>query len=129
MPLITPDYSEAQSSQPIPSGTYSARIKDCQEKVGKSSGNPYLNWKLEIFDSEKYNNRIVFLMTMLSGAGAGKLRDLYEAATGLESDGKPFDTDQLLGKEVKVTLVEARDEHGNVKSFPDVKSVAHNHPF
>ncbi len=124
MPLVTPDFSEVSESKPVPPGVYSARITDCESKTSKA-GNPMLNWKLELFGNPDINNRIVFTSTMISGKGAFRLQELYKAATGEAiSDRSGFNTDALIGKEVQVTLVEGRDQEGNVRSFPDVKAIA-----
>jgi len=62
---------------------------------------------------------------MTNGKGAFRLKDLYRAATGEEiSDKTAFNTDGLIGKEIMVTVVEARDPQGNLRPFPDVKAVA-----
>ena len=122
--LITPDFTEATESQPIPPGVYKTRITDCETKTSKK-GSKYLNWKLSIFGAEgafsSQNNRPVFMITMLDGKGAGRLKDLAKAALGTVPD--QWDTDAFLGKEVEVVLTERRDETGAVSSFPDVKTV------
>lgn len=121
---ITPDFSEASESQAIPPGTYKTRITDVAMKKSQA-GNDYLNWKLTIFGAEgqysSQNNRPVFMMTMLSGKGAGKLRDLAKAALG--NVPTQLETNEFLGKEVEVTLVERRMPDGSVSNFPDVKAV------
>lgn len=122
--LIVPDFSEAAESKPVPPGTYSARIKAVEPKESQA-GNKYLSWKLELFGSPEVNNRIVFHRTMISGPGAFRLRDLYAAATGKKiADKESFDTMDLIGKELKVMLVEQKDQEGNVSQFPEVKAVA-----
>lgn len=121
---ITPDFTEAVENGPVPPGVYKARITDCEKKVSKK-GDDYLNWKLSIFGAEgdlsSQNNRVVFMMTMLKGPGAGRLKDLAKAAFGtMPSD---WNTDNFLGKEVEITLIEKRDMNGNVSNFPDVRAV------
>jgi hypothetical protein len=124
---ITPDFSEASESSPIPAGVYKARITACEQKTSQRSGNAYLNWKLTIFGADgelkRQNNRLLFLATVLNGPGAGRLMDLYKAATGAKPSG-PFDTDELIGKEVEVVVVERIDATtGQPSNFPDVKTV------
>ena len=122
--IITPDFTEATESAPIPPGVYKTRITDCETKTSKK-GAKYLNWKLSIFGAEgeasKQNNRPVFMITMLDGKGAGRLKDLAKAALGTVPS--TWNTDEFLGKEVEVVLVERRDETGAVSGFPDVKTV------
>lgn len=123
MALIKPDFSEVTGA--IPPGVYSARVKDCEAKTGKTSGSTYLNWKLELFGNPDVNNRIVFMATPVTGKGAFRLKELYKAAMGEElEDGQQFDTESLLTREVTVTLVEGKDQDGNVRNFPDVKAVS-----
>lgn len=124
MPIISPDFSEASESQPIPAGTYKTRITDCEIKTSRK-GSKYLNWKLSIFGAEgeyaNHNNRPVFMATMLDGKGAGRLKELARAALGTVP--QTWDTDQFLGKEIEVVLAERRNEDGTVNNFPDVKTV------
>lgn len=123
MGLIKPDWTE--ETTPVQPGVYSARIKDCEVKTGKDSGKPYGNWKLELYGSPEVNNRVIFMSTPFGGKGIFRLGELYKAATGQEIDkNAQFDTDMLIGKEVTVTLVEGKDQNGNARSFPDVKSVS-----
>lgn len=121
--LIQPDFTEMKEFAPIAPGTYSARIVDCEVKDSKA-GNQYANWKLELFGTPDVNNRVVFHSTPFKGGWVTKLAELYKAATGQEIDKKKaFDTDMLIGKEVKVTLAEGRTKDGEVSQYPDVKSV------
>jgi len=122
MSLIKPDWTE--ETQPVKPGTYAARIKECEVKTSQA-GKPYGNWKLELFGSPDVNNRVVFMSTPFGGKGIFRLAELHKAATGEEIDrNAAYDTDMLIGKEVSVTLVEGKDQNGNARSFPDVKSVA-----
>lgn len=124
MPLIHPDFSEVKSDSPVPAGTYSARVKECELKESKA-GTAYLYWKIELFGSPEINNRIVFTATPIRGPGAFRLQQFYRATMHQEINSKiGFDTDSLLGKELSVTLSERKDSEGNVMPFPDVKSVS-----
>ncbi len=123
--FIQPDFSEAQDITPIPPGTYNARITGVGSKESKK-GDMYLRWELEIFgsDNSKLNNRKFWYNTMVSGPGAGGLKRLLGAVGLAAETGTQFDTEALLGKEVRVTLAEGKDQHGNVSIYPEVKSVA-----
>lgn len=122
MPLITPDFSEVTGA--VPPGTYGARITDCEQKTSQA-GSTYLNWKLTLFGNPAVNDRVVFLSTPISGKGAFRLQELYKAATGEDmAKGQPLDTDMLLTRQVTATLVEGRDQNGEPRKFPDVKSVS-----
>ena len=89
-----------------------------------SSGVPYVNWKLETFgaDDPGLNGKTVYYSTNLSGKGVFTLQNLFKAATG-EDLGGEFDTEALVGREVKVTLGEDVDRDGNVRPYLGVKAV------
>lgn len=123
---ITPDFSEAvELSGTIPDGVYTVRITDAEMRESKA-GNKYINWTLQIYgapgDFAKYNNWTVFHRTMVSGRGAGMLRDFVKAATGEVPTGS-FDTDTLLGHEVQVTLKTGKTPEGEDSRYPDVKAI------
>ena len=125
---VTPDFSEASDLQtPFPEAIYKARITKCEMKKSKTSGNDYLNWELSVFGADgelsKFNKRNIFMITMLSGAGAGRLRDLIKAATGSTEIPQDFDTDELIGKEIQVMTKMEYDQDGNPRSNPGVKKV------
>lgn len=124
MGLITPDFSEAQDSTPIPPGTYSARIIEGQVTTAKSSGAPMVKWKYELVNAAKQTGRIVFQNTMVTGPGAGQLERLIVAATGEKpAAGQGFDTDTLLGREVTLVLAQGHRMDGSPSDWPDVKRV------
>jgi hypothetical protein len=109
MALITPDFTEVQDTVGI--GTYKVRVVDA--KAGEwpakedRAATPFINWQMKTFaeSEEKNNGRSIFLRTPISGKGAFKLRDLYRACIGQDLTGN-FDTEQLFGKEVEVTVTE-----------------------
>lgn len=126
MALVKPDLSEHTETLTLAPGTYKVRVTGCEQKTSVK-GSDYLNWKMEVFGAEKaaYNGKWVFMMTPLSGKGVFRLVELYSAATKEKLNPKTpeFDTEQIIGKEVEVTLAEARDQDGNIRKYPDVKSV------
>lgn len=124
-PLITPDFSEALEFTALTPGTYKARIVGCETKQTQA-GNTRLLWKLETFGSEKTenNNRTLWHSTPVSGKGAGILKSFVTAATG-ETPTGPFDTDKILGREIKVTVVDGKDyKTGEPTGYAEVKAVA-----
>lgn len=126
MPQITVDLSEAVEMGGVVPGVYSARISGCEQKIAKTSGATYLKWELTIFGAEgelsRFNNHKAWYNTMTSGKGAGMLKNLVKSATGEEIAGD-FDTDNLLGKEVQLTLVEGKNQQGEPSGYPEVKAV------
>lgn len=116
------DFSETLGA--VPAGTYAARIVGCDQKVGKASGKPYLNWKVEIFGAkdQRVNGRVLFTMTMIVG-NLNPLKKLYKAAMGQELAGE-LETADLMGKQISITVAEAFDDQGNQREFSEVKNVA-----
>lgn len=109
--------------KPLQPGTYTARIVAAEGKVGKTSGNPYINWQLETFGTPEVNGKRVFHMTPTSGGYVIKLAELHKAATGEDIDkkAKQYDPEMLVGKEVTITVTN-REYEG--KTSLEVKSVA-----
>lgn len=121
MALVTPSFEELAEITP---GMYKARITGAEVTASKSSGTPMAVWKLELFGSENkgQNGQIITHRTMLAGKGAFGIKDLYRAAMKEELTGA-FDTDMLLGKEVKLTLAAGMQQDGTPSRYPEVKSV------
>jgi len=111
-------------TETITPGTYKTRVVGVEEKVSKA-GNPMLNWKTTVFDDLKYNGATIFHTTPITGKGAFRLQEFYLAATGeeLTKDSPSFDTEQIVGQEVLMTLVAGLDQQGNPSKWPDVKAV------
>lgn len=121
MALIKPNFDDVAGQ--LEPGTYPARILANELRTSQSSGKPYVNWTLQLFGDSKWNNRQVFLMTPTTGKGAFRLQNLYRAATGETMiAGSDFDTDQLNGREITVTLVKGHDQQGEERI--EVKSTA-----
>ena len=125
MAQITVDLSEAVEMSGVVPGVYNARITGAEPKTSKAGGT-YVAWELTIFGAEgelsRFNNHKAWHNTMTSGKGAGMLKSFYKAATGEDLTGS-LDTDNLLGKEIQVTLTEGKDQHGQPSNYPSVKAV------
>jgi len=119
-PNIVPDFSQAAG---LDSGTYMARIVGSEEKIGKESGNPYINWKLTTTGNAeaKDNNQVIFHITPFTGPGAGLFKTFVEAALGepVGDEIANFETEALHSREVMMTV---EKEAG--RAFAKVKSVA-----
>ncbi len=120
-PQITPDFSEAAGLKP---GTYDARITSGEVKTSKNN-NTYVKWQLTTISADpKFADQVVYHNTMTTGRGAGMLQSFFKAAMGEElGSGQAFDTEQLLGREVNITVVEGKDQQGNPTSWPEIKAV------
>jgi len=112
--LITPDFSEETSFELIPEGVYNTRIVKTEVKTSQA-GNQYVNWTMDIFgaegDYEKFNNQKIWHVTMTSGKAAGMLKQFVKAVTG-EGPRPEFDTDDLLSRELEVTVAHRIDQQG-----------------
>jgi Protein of unknown function (DUF669) len=122
--IVAPDFSEAVELTPIQPGVYKTRIVDVEQKTSRK-GDAYLQWKLQIFGAtgefSKFNNLHVRNTTMLTGKGAGRLKELALAALGKVP--APFDTNEFIGRELLATIVPETDQAGNKTSYVTVKSV------
>ena len=119
MALLTPNFDECQES--VSPGTYKVRVKNSEVKTSQG-GSTYVRWTLETFgsDEQKNNGRYIFTNTMITGPGAFTLRDLYRAAVGQALTGQ-FDTEQLVGKEIAVDVVDGVAKDGQPTGYPEVK--------
>lgn len=126
MGLITPDFSDVKDN--VGPGTYKVRIVDAkvdswQGKDGKPD-TTYVNWSLETFEEaeSKNNGRRLFHKTPVNGGGAFRLQQFYKAAMKKDLAGG-FDTEEMLGKELEVTVVDGMDKMGNPTGYTDIKTV------
>jgi len=124
---ITPDFSEVVEQTPIPTGVYKARITEWKAKTSQK-GNAYLNWKLQLFDCEgeasKYNGRILFHMTMLGGARGDDMKKFCKAALGeIPVDWAAFQEDELISREVEISVVPELQQDGTPSDWSKVKAV------
>lgn len=107
-------------------GEYKCNVVDCEMKTSKS-GNPYLRWQLTAFDcpDTRFNNQSVWHSTPTTGKGAFRLMQLFKAATGAKLDARvtSLDPQQILGKQLWVTVVKSLDQNGGETGFMEVKSV------
>ena len=126
MDSLVPDFSEALETTQIPPGVYKVRVDSWEAKESKTSGKPYLNWKLVIFGAEgdlhKQNNRPVFLITMLQGPGAGVLKDFLKATLGELPAFEQGWQNQCIGKELTVTLTKNIRPDGT-EGMPNVRGI------
>lgn len=102
--LIAPDFSEV-ADEVVP-GTYKGIIKKGEVKEWQS-GTKYINWEIETYGEQdpKNNGRRIFHKTPITGKGAFQLQRFYRAAVGRPLSGQ-FDTEDVVGKAVEVTMVE-----------------------
>lgn len=142
MGLITPDLSGIKD--PLDAGTYNARIIGYGQKDGDDATKE-INWekngeahsltmlvaRLEVFGAENaaHNGMTVAHELPLSGGGAFRLTEFYEAATGTivakeQREGFSFDTDELMGRDVTIVVIKEADKNDPSKEYTRVKSVS-----
>jgi hypothetical protein len=124
---ITPDFSESVelSTDPMPVGSYTVRITETEEKISKNN-NPYLKAKFVVFGAEgdlaKFNNWPVYGNFMYAGKGAGMMKLLLKAIYG-DNIPSVIGSDELLGKEVVISIKYELDQQGERSNWPSIKSV------
>lgn len=123
--LITPNFDEVQDQ--VSPGTYKVRIKKGEVKKWNDDdpSSTYINWELETFGETepKNNGRRIYHKTSVSGKGAFVLQQFYRAATGTALTG-PFDTEQLMGKELAVEVIDGVNRKtGEPTGYIEVKRV------
>lgn len=118
--LITPDFSEV--ADPVTPGTYKCIVKEGKVKEWPNGGS-YVEWQLETIGSDdpKNNGRRIYHRTNVAGKGAFMLQQIYIAAVGQSLTG-PFDTEQLVGKEIAVEVVDGV-RNGEATGYTEVKRV------
>jgi len=120
--LVQPNFDDIQDQ--VNPGTYKVRIKKGDVKEWPNGGT-YINWEMETFGEEtpKNNGRRVFHKTSTSGKGAFMLQQFYRAAVGTALTGS-FDTEQLVGKEVAIEIVDGVNRQtGEATGYTEVKRV------
>lgn len=121
--FIKPDFSEVLEKAKLQDGEYPVRIVAAEMKKDKN-GADYIMWKLAVFGCEgdlaKFNNWTINYMSPISGMHAYKLQNLAKAV-GVEMN-EGFDTDMLMGKELKVSVVVPMKEDGT-SGFAEIKNL------
>lgn len=99
----------------VPDGDYRVRVVDIEERVSENSGQPYLNWELEIVGGE-YDGSTIYHTTSLQKQALFNLRATLEAL-GLDvpESAMEIDLDALIGLEMGVT-VEVQEVQGRKRS-------------
>ena len=127
MPIIQPSMSEVTDiTAPLPPGTYSVRITDASdgEKTIKGVTSKALKLQLQVFDDPNWNGKVLFDSVDYTGKYAFAFKKYWEAATGKTYDGKaPVNTDELLGAELKVVVIQQPSSRGDGKIFNNIREV------
>lgn len=111
--------AEGGNFEAIPEGIYHAVLEGEVEAAEGSKG-PYWKWTFKVTD-EGFSGRKIWVNTSLAENALWKLKEIFEAF-GVPTD---TDTEDLIGKPVKLYLVQRIIEQGNRKGDMgnDVKQV------
>lgn len=124
MPQFDPSKFGATDEQSLPPGTYLARILTCEEKVSKTSGNSYLNWKFEtISENPAWHKRWVYMATVYNKKGAERFAELARAVFGPSYNGGSVDTATMLGKQVCLQLGKDIQADGSEGKYMRVEAI------
>lgn len=97
-------------------GDYESVIVEVVEKEGKFNKNPFLLWSFKIKDavrSGEYVDDVVVSGMTNSVPAEGQKFDKWLKACGVElEDGETFDTDELVGRSVKVIVENSTRKDG-----------------
>lgn len=108
------DFSNVQSRDPLPEGTYAASIAKVDMVTSKSSGNPMLKVEFNIED-EAYTGRKVWSNYVLTEAAMWKVQELFRAI-GLDTEAiVTIDTDDLIGLTCNLKIAQ-REYEGNIQN-------------
>lgn len=101
------DEVESSTFEAIPEGIYRAVLEGEVEVVQGAKG-PYWKWVFKIVEEGEGKGRKMFVNTSLSESALWKLKEVFDAF------GEPTstDTDDLIGREVKLFVVQKPYEQG-----------------
>jgi hypothetical protein len=104
MPRINVDLNavEDQSGEVHPDGETLVRVVDSELKDNKAGDAKYINWRLKALGTE--NNRPLYLMTSLKPNALWNLKNFVKGCGQEEFDPDGFDSDELHGIELYVTV-------------------------
>ena len=109
MARLNLDFSNVQSRDPLPEGTYPASVAKVEQVLSKSSGNPML--KVEF----NYSGRKVWGNYVLTEAAMWKVQELF-SALGLDTDAiLDIDTDDMVGMTCNLKIAQ-REYEGNIQN-------------
>ena len=114
MARLNLDFSNVQSRDPLPEGTYPASVAKVEQVLSKSSGNPMLKVEFNILD-EAYAGRKVWGNYVLTEAAMWKVQELF-SALGLDTDAiLDIDTDDMVGMTCNLKIAQ-REYEGNIQN-------------
>ena len=121
-PIIDPNQEEEINFKP---GWYKAKVLSCEERVSKANNNPYLNWKIELESGDpSQRGQWVFMMTAYNGKGGQILAKLYRDTVDPMYATGPINTDDIIGRVLKVNVETKLDKEGKPTKYLQVMDTA-----
>ncbi len=124
------DFSAAVDFAPVPAGNYVAVIKSVEPvKAGasaKTPGAPLAKFEFVVSDEGPAKGRHFFVYASLTGAGAGRTKEILRAlGVAVEGDKIKFRLSQAVGQSVLLVIAfnegaEYENEVSKVKAVPAV---------
>ena len=97
------DFSSTTTDTLLPEGDHVVAITGVNQAIGKSSGEPYLNWEFTVQDGE-HAGRKCWTITSLQAHALFALKRLLKAV-GVDSEGTvDFDPASVIGEQLRVTI-------------------------
>lgn len=83
MPQYNLDFSQVEEFEPLPAGEYPVTVDHVEVKIGKESGQPYLNWDLIVSDGD-FTGRHLFMASGLGDKSLWRLKAIFDGLGVLE---------------------------------------------
>lgn len=119
---LTKVETENNDRQPLPAGTYTAKIEKVEKRVSKKNdANKYLNVMYKVTGMEKRNGAVFFDMVNIHNTnkdaeniGRARLKSMFIAAGATEEQMNTLGPDWFEGKVVSCTIgVEKDSQYGD----------------
>ena len=113
MPKIKADLRDVKDlSQAAPAAIYPVEVKKIEQKIGKESGNPYLNLQLEVLDGEWEGKTFFSVLTMPPDKKKWFSLKQFATALGydLDAENLDIDTDEWIGAKLSIRVNKVYNE-------------------
>lgn len=101
---INVNLDEVNDNNLVEEGWHIVRVIGCEQKTSQGSGNPYLNWELEVNDPDDENNgQKLWLITSLTDKALPMLKRFIRACD-VEWGPEGFTTEDVLGCELEINV-------------------------
>ena len=100
-------------SQACEAGVYQCIVKKIEQKIGKESGNPYLNVQLEVEDGPWEGKTFFSVLAMPADVNKWFAIKQFAEALGYDTSSEALnvDTDEWVGAKINVRVNKVLDEY------------------